>query len=52
MKSTLPIFKREIRDGEYGLALVEAFAHCQHLWKAGRVSRTMREDGAYLYAQK
>ena len=48
----LPIFKREIGDGEYGLALVEAFAHCQHLWKTGRVIRTTREDGAYLYAQK
>ncbi|MEM9425346.1 MAG: MBL fold metallo-hydrolase [Pseudomonadota bacterium] len=48
----LPIFKREIGAGEYGLALVEAFAHCQHLWKAGRVTRTRREDGAWIYAQK
>lgn len=50
--SFLPIFKREIGKGEYGLALVEAFAHCQHLWKAGRVSRTQRADGAFVYAQK
>ncbi|MEM7753522.1 MAG: MBL fold metallo-hydrolase [Pseudomonadota bacterium] len=48
----LPIFKREIGAGEYGLALVEAFAHCQHLWKVGRVTRTRRDDGAFLYAQK
>ncbi len=48
----LPIFKREIGPGEYGLALVEAFAHCQHLWKVGRATRTRREDGAFLYAQK
>ncbi|MGR3513803.1 MAG: MBL fold metallo-hydrolase [Paracoccaceae bacterium] len=49
--SFLPIFKREIGEGEYGLALVEAFAHCQHLWKAGRVSRERQSDGAFLYAQ-
>ncbi|MEM7720465.1 MAG: MBL fold metallo-hydrolase, partial [Pseudomonadota bacterium] len=48
----LPIFKREIGDAEYGLALVEAFAHCQHLWKAGRATRTQRADGAWVYQQK
>ncbi len=50
--SFLPIFKREIRGGEYGLALVEAVAHCQHLWHIGRVTRMRREDGAWVYAQK
>ncbi|MEL6609101.1 MAG: MBL fold metallo-hydrolase [Pseudomonadota bacterium] len=44
-----PIFKREIRGGEYGLALVEAFAHCQHLFHEDRVERTLREDGAFVY---
>ena len=44
-----PIFKREIGAGEYGLALVEAFAHCQHLFHTGEARRTTREDGAYLY---
>ena len=48
----LPIFKREIGAGEYGLALVEAVAHCQHLWHQGRAVRTRREDGAWVYAQK
>ena len=48
----LPIFKREIREAEYGLALVEAVAHCQHLWQAGRVTRSRRDDGAWVYAQK
>lgn len=48
----LPIFKREIGQAEYGLALVEAYAHCQHLWKAGRATRTRREDGAWVYLQK
>lgn len=49
--SFLPIFKREIGKSEYGLALVEAFAHCQHLWKTGRVSRERRADGAFVYAK-
>lgn len=48
----LTIFKREIRGSEYGLALVEAVAHCQHLWHRGRVARSRREDGAWVYARK
>lgn len=45
----LPLFKRQIGEAEYGLALVEAVAHCQHLWRAGRVLRETRDDGAYIY---
>lgn len=45
----LTLFKREISGGEYGLALVEAMAHCHHLYLSGQVTRSMREDGAYLY---
>jgi len=45
----LPLFKREIRGGEYGLALVEAVAHCAHLYLAGQATRISRQDGAYLY---
>lgn len=48
----LPIFKREIGEAEYGLALVEAVAHCLHLWHAGRVTRERRADGAWVYARK
>ncbi|QBF33541.1 MBL fold metallo-hydrolase [Thalassococcus sp. S3] len=44
-----PLFKRTIGAGEYGLALVEAVAHCSHLYQAGDVTREMREDGAWLY---
>ncbi|MEL6915297.1 MAG: MBL fold metallo-hydrolase [Pseudomonadota bacterium] len=44
-----PIFKREIGAGEYGLALVEAFAHCQHLFHTGAVTRQLSDTGAYLY---
>ncbi|WP_101068784.1 MBL fold metallo-hydrolase [Roseovarius salinarum] len=40
----MPIFKREVGDGEYGLALVEALAHCLHLWHAGRVRRGRSGD--------
>ncbi|MEO0944162.1 MAG: MBL fold metallo-hydrolase [Pseudomonadota bacterium] len=46
----LPLFKREIGAAEYGLAMVEAIAHCQHLWLAGRATREKREDGAFVYA--
>ena len=45
----LPIFKRQIGDGEYGLALVEAMAHCLHLWHQGQATRQLRDDGAYLW---
>ncbi|WP_246003810.1 MBL fold metallo-hydrolase [Histidinibacterium lentulum] len=44
----LPLFRREIRGGEYGLALVEAYAHCLHLWHHGR-ARRWREDGVDLF---
>jgi glyoxylase-like metal-dependent hydrolase (beta-lactamase superfamily II) len=46
------LFKRSISDGEYGLALVEAVAHCLHLWHDGRAIRTRREDGAWLWQAK
>lgn len=43
------LFKRPIGEGEYGLALVEAVAHLNHLWHKGRVTRTRRDDGAWLW---
>ena len=48
----MPIFKRRIGDGEYGLALVEAIAHVSHLHQAGHVTRTRRDDGAWTYQRK
>ena len=48
----LPLFKRQIGEGEYGLALVEAMAHCLHLWHAGRATRCLRDDGAWLWQAK
>ncbi|WP_146586546.1 MBL fold metallo-hydrolase [Puniceibacterium confluentis] len=44
-----PLFKRRIGEAEYGLALVEAMAHCLHLWHAGRASRALRDDGAWVF---
>lgn len=44
-----PLFKRRIDAGTYGLALVEAVAHLNHLHALGAVTRTRREDGAWAY---
>ncbi len=44
-----PLFKRRIGEAEYGLALVEAMAHCLHLWHEGRATRHLREDGAWAF---
>lgn len=47
-----PLFKRAIGEAEYGLALVEAFAHLSHLHQEGHAVRTKRADGAWLYQRK
>ncbi len=47
-----PLFGREIRPGEYGLALVEAMAHCLHLWHKGEVTREVTENGIWLWTTK
>jgi hypothetical protein len=43
------LFRRKIDRGSYGLALVEAVAHLNHLYHAGEVTRRRREDGAFLW---
>jgi glyoxylase-like metal-dependent hydrolase (beta-lactamase superfamily II) len=43
----LPLFKRQINGGEYGLALVEAVAHLNHLHQSGQAIRSLRADGAW-----
>ena len=45
----VPLFKRSIGEGEYGLALVEAVAHLNHLLHLGQVTRVARNDGAWLW---
>ncbi len=47
-----PLFKRSIGAGEYGLALVEAVGHVNHLYQEGELTRTLREDGAWLWQMK
>ncbi|MCI5099998.1 MBL fold metallo-hydrolase [Phaeobacter italicus] len=47
-----PLFKRKIGAGEYGLALVEAVAHVNHLYHIGQVDRVRRDDGTWLYQRK
>lgn len=47
-----PLFKRKIDHSTYGLALVEAVAHLNHLHHAGEVSRFRRSDGAWLWQMK
>jgi glyoxylase-like metal-dependent hydrolase (beta-lactamase superfamily II) len=44
-----PLFKRAIGPGVYGLALVEAVAHLNHLHQKGAVRRWRAEDGAWLW---
>ncbi len=43
------LFKRPIGEGEYGLALVESVAHLNHLLQQGRITRTRRDDDAWLW---
>ena len=47
-----PLFRRRIGAGEYGLALVEAVAHCNHLWQAGEAERLTDPDGAWRFRMK
>lgn len=47
-----PLFKRRIGTGEYGLALVEAVAHLNHLYHLGQVTRIQRDDGAWIWQMK
>ena len=47
-----PLFKRRIDAGTYGLALVEAVAHLNHLHKLGCVTRRHRDDGAWLWQRQ
>ncbi len=44
-----PLFKRRIGAGEYGLALVEAVAHLNHLHRQGRATRAPGDGGAWLW---
>ena len=43
------LYRRPVKEREFGLALGEAVAHLNHLHHAGRVSRTLDRDGAWRY---
>ena len=45
-----PLFKREIGEGVYGLALVEALAHLNHLHQTGQATRELRGDAYWFQA--
>ncbi len=45
----VPLFKREITGDAFGLALVEAVAHLNHLLKQGRISRQLNPQGAWAW---
>ncbi len=46
------LFKRKIEGGNYGLAMVEAIAHLNHLYLAGKVTRTANDDGIWIWQSK
>jgi len=47
-----PLYRREIGAGEYGLALVEAVGHLNHLHAMGETTRTVTEQGAWAFSLK
>ena len=46
------LYNRKINENEYGLALVEAVAHLNNLYRKKMVTRDMNSDGAYVYRLK
>ena len=48
----VPVFKREIEESQFTLALNEAVAHVLYLWHAGEARRTMGDDGAWRWQMK
>ncbi len=45
----MALYGRSIGAGEYGLALVEAIGHLNHLHRLGEISREPGADGAYRW---
>ena len=44
-----PLFKRQIDEATYGLAMVEAVAHLNHLYHLGEVAREIDARGAWVW---
>jgi glyoxylase-like metal-dependent hydrolase (beta-lactamase superfamily II) len=51
-ESFAPLYQREIRDGEWMLALAEAVAHLNHLHQTGRARRWTGKDGALRWQRR
>jgi glyoxylase-like metal-dependent hydrolase (beta-lactamase superfamily II) len=45
----VPLFKRDIGGAEFGMALVEAVAHLNHLHQSGAVRRDLDDEGAWAW---
>jgi glyoxylase-like metal-dependent hydrolase (beta-lactamase superfamily II) len=45
------LFRRPIGPAEFPLAMAESVAHLNHLLRLGQVSRTLSEDGAWLWTR-
>ncbi|QYZ68977.1 MBL fold metallo-hydrolase [Neotabrizicola shimadae] len=45
------LFRRPIGPAEFPLAMAESVAHLNHLLHRGQVSRTLSEDGAWLWTR-
>jgi glyoxylase-like metal-dependent hydrolase (beta-lactamase superfamily II) len=46
------LFKRKIEGGNYGLAMVEAVAHLNHLLLDDKVTRQLDENGVWIWQKK
>lgn len=48
----VPVFGREITGDAFGLAMIESVAHLNYLLHRGEVTRTRRDDGAWLWQRR
>lgn len=46
------LFKRKIEGGNYGLAMVEAMAHLNHLFLADKITRILDNEGVWIWQRK
>lgn len=46
------LFKRTIDENNFGLAMVEAIAHLNHLLHAGKITRTANTDGVWIWQKQ
>ena len=44
-----PLFRRDIGEDQFGLALVETVAHLNHLLRLRKIARSLDADGAWIW---